>query len=103
MTVASIEHIEVDNSGTARIVGQRTKVIQIVMDKMANGWSPEEIQSQYPHLSLAQIHAALAYYYDHQAQLDAQIQRDLQHAEQMRDQAEPSPIVQKLRSMGKLP
>jgi uncharacterized protein (DUF433 family) len=60
MTVASIEHIELDNSGTARIVGQRTKVVQIVMDKMANGWSPEEIQGQYPHLSLAQIHAALA-------------------------------------------
>jgi len=102
MSVASIEHIEVDNNGTARIVGQRTKVVQIVMDTMANGWSPEEIHAQYPHLSLAQIHAALSYYYDHQTQLDAQIKRDLQDAEQMRDRAEPSPIVQKLRSMGKL-
>ena len=103
MSVASIEHIEVDNDGTARIIGQRTKVVQIVMDTMANDWRPDEIHAQYSHLSLAQIHAALAYYYDHQKQLDAQSQRDLRDAEQMRDQAEPSPIAQKLRSMGKLP
>ena len=103
MTVASIDHIDVDESGAARIAGLRTKVIQIVMDKIANDWSPEEIQSEYPHLSLAHVHAALAYYYDHQAELDAQIERDIELAQQIQNQAEPSSIVQKLRSMGKLP
>ena len=103
MPVASIDHIDVDEHGAARIVGHRTKVIQIVMDKMANGWGPEEIQAQYPHLSLAHVHAALAYYYDHQAELDAEIERDVALTEQMRKQAETSPVVQKLRSMGKLP
>jgi hypothetical protein len=73
------------------------------MDKMAHAWSPEEIRSQYPHLTLAQIHAAFAYYYDHIEQLDAQIAADLAEAEVARQRANPSPTVMKLRAMGKLP
>ncbi len=103
MAMVSMEHIDVDGNGIARIAGKRTKVIQIVMDKMANGWSPEDIQAQYPHLSLAQIHAAFAYYYDHKAELDAQIEQDLKEAEALRAQAGESPIVKKLKALGKLP
>lgn len=103
MSVASIEHIEVDENGVARIAGHRTKVIQLVMDKMANDWTPEQIHAQYSYLSLAKIHAAFAYYYDHQAELDAQIRRDAEQAQRLRDEAGVSPIVEKLRSMGKLP
>jgi len=102
MTVASIEHIEIDDAGVARIVGKRTKVIQIVMDWMANGWTPEEIHTQYPRLSLSQIHAAFAYYYDHQEELDAAIKRDLQDAESLRGAAGDSPVVERLRQSGKL-
>jgi len=40
---------------------------------MAYGWSPEETHFQHPHLSLAQIHGALTYYYEHQSELDSQI------------------------------
>ncbi|HEV7224236.1 MAG TPA: hypothetical protein VGN42_16125 [Pirellulales bacterium] len=36
-----IEHIHLDARGVARIAGTRTKVIQIVMDKLANDWGPE--------------------------------------------------------------
>jgi hypothetical protein len=43
--------------------------------KQAHGSSPEEISFQHPHLSLAQIHAALSYYYDHQQEIDAYIER----------------------------
>jgi uncharacterized protein (DUF433 family) len=103
MPVVAIEHIEVDDKGVARIAGKRTKVIQIVMDKMAYHWTPEEIQAQHPHLTLAQIHAAFAYYYDHKAELDAQIEEDSRLAEEMRAQAGPSPIAAKLRALGKLP
>ncbi|MDP6357754.1 MAG: DUF433 domain-containing protein [Planctomycetota bacterium] len=102
MAVVAIEHIDVDSAGVARISGSRTKIIQIVMDRMANNWSAEDIRDQYPHLSLAQIHATLAYYYDHQAELDAQIESDSQQAREMRDQAGPSPIAERLRVEGKL-
>jgi uncharacterized protein (DUF433 family) len=101
--VVSIDHIDMDEKGVARIAGQRTKVIHLVMDKLANGWTPEEIHAQHPHLSLAQIHAAFAYYYDHQAELDAQIDRTLVESDALRQELGESPIVAKLRALGKLP
>jgi len=38
------------------------------------GNTPEEIQVKLPHLSLAQIYDALSFYYDHQADIDADIE-----------------------------
>ena len=67
--------IEIDEKGVPWISGANTKVIEVVLDKMAHGSSPEEMHLQYPHLSLAQIHAALSYYYEHQANMDAEIER----------------------------
>ena len=103
MTTISIEHIELDDAGVARISGTRTKVIQVVMDKMAYAWGSEEIQRQYPHLSLAEVHAAMAYYYDHQQELDVQIATDLKEAESLRTDSGESPVVAKLRAKGHLP
>jgi uncharacterized protein (DUF433 family) len=102
MPVVAIEHIDVDARGVARIVGKRTKVIQIVMDRMAYGWGPEEIHAQHPHLSLGQIYAAFAYYYDHKAELDAQIEADIRRADEMRAAAGDPPVVQRLKELGKL-
>ena len=103
MAHASIEHIEVDDKGVARISGKRTKVTQIIMDKMAYGFSPEQIQSEHSHLSLAEVHAAFTYYYDHQSELDAAIEEEIKFVESMRARQGESPVVQKLRAMGKLP
>ena len=64
MTVVSNNHVRLDEHGVAWIEGTRIKVIEVVLDKLAHGSSPEEIHFQYPHLSLSQIHGALAYYYD---------------------------------------
>lgn len=72
--------IYLDEQGRARIQGVRTKVIQIAIDRK-NGLDAEAIQEEYPYLSLAQIHAALAYYYDRQEEMDAQIARDAQDVE----------------------
>lgn len=55
-------HIEIDERGVAWITGANTKVIEVVLDKLAYGWSAEEIHFQHQGLSLAQIHAALTYY-----------------------------------------
>jgi uncharacterized protein (DUF433 family) len=83
MPIVSLEYIEVDDRGVAKIVGSRSKVMQIVMDTM-NGFSPEEIHVQYPHLSMAQIHAALAYYHDHKGEVDDQIAESVCYADEMR-------------------
>ncbi|MGH7128121.1 MAG: DUF433 domain-containing protein, partial [Planctomycetaceae bacterium] len=61
-------HILIDEKGVAWVRGTRARVIDIVLDKLAWGWSPEEIHYQhYGQYSMAQIHAAFCYYYDHQA------------------------------------
>ncbi len=57
---------------------------------------------QHPHLTLAQIHAALSYYYDHQLELDAEIERQSEQAARLRAGAVNSPARVKLRAMGKL-
>ena len=103
MTTALDGHITVDEKGVARIAGTRMKVINLVMDRMANGCTPEQLHEWYPHVSLAQICAALTYYYDHQSELDAQIRESIEYADRMRAEAGPSPVVERLRKAGKLP
>ena len=91
--------IELDEKGLAWINGANTKVIEVVLDKIAHGWSPEEMHRQHPHLSMAQIHAALSYYYEHQAELDADIERRYQEVEALRTQQPDSPLRQRLRAL----
>ena len=69
---------------------------------IGHGWSPEEIHFQHPHLSLAQIHAALGYYYDHRDELDAEVEQSLLEGDRLRAQVGESPVRKRLREMGKL-
>ena len=91
--------IEIDESGVAWISGANTKVVEVVLDKMAYGWSPEEMHRQHAHLSMAQIHAALAYYYEHQADIDAQIERDWQEVNELAARQPDSALRQRLREL----
>lgn len=90
--------IEIDGKGVPWISGANTKVVEVVLDKMAYGWSPEEMHRQHPHLSMAQIHAALSYYYEHQAEVDADIERRNQYVEEMRAQQRDPLTRQELES-----
>ena len=83
MPVVSLDYIEVDDRGVAKLIGTRSKVRQVVMD-VQNGMTPEQVHESYPHLSMAQIHAALAYYYDHKAAIDAEIEDGRRMDEEMR-------------------
>jgi uncharacterized protein (DUF433 family) len=66
-TPTTYEHILADPAlcgGLAHVAGSRVRVIDIVA-LHERGLAPEEILDSYEHLSLGQIHAALAYFYDH--------------------------------------
>lgn len=78
------EHITLDEAGVAWIEATRMKIIQLVQAHKAYGWSPEELYFQYPYLSLGQIYSALAYYWDHKDELDADILRRYDRVEQIR-------------------
>jgi uncharacterized protein (DUF433 family) len=102
MQAVATGHIHLDEKGVAWIDDANVKVIEVVLDKLAYGWSADEIHSQHPHLSLAQIHAALAYYYDHQVELDAEIGRRREEVEALMAQAGESPLKKRLLAAGKL-
>lgn len=90
------KHIKLDADGVARIAGTRSRVIDLAMERRAFGYSPEEMQRQHPHLSLAQIHAALAYYWDHQGELDAEIERRAEEVEATQQHMPPAPVMERL-------
>ncbi len=83
MTAVLATQIELDARGVAWLAGTTVKVAEVVMDKLAHGWSPEEIHLQHPHLTLAQIHAAFAWYYENQEALDEQIAASVVESEQL--------------------
>ncbi len=91
--------IELDEQGVAWISGTQVKVIEVALDKLAHGPSPEKMAFQYSHLSLAQIHAALAYYYEHQRELDADMQRRWLEAKALAAQETGSPLQWRLREL----
>ncbi len=81
MSMVAYPHIEITSQGVPILTGTATKVVEVVMDRLAHHCDADEIQRQHPHLHLAQIHSALAYYYDHQAELDEDINRRLRSAD----------------------
>jgi uncharacterized protein (DUF433 family) len=83
VTAVFATQIELDDRGVAWIGGTKVKVTEIVLDKIAYGWSPEEIHFQHPHLSLAQIHGALTYYYENQVRFDEEIKHQLDEATEL--------------------
>jgi len=91
--------IEIDESGVAWITGTNTKVCEVVVDTLAHGSSPDEIHFQYPHLSLAQIHAALSFYHLHRTQMEAEIQQCWLEANKLAEDEYKSPFHQRLREI----
>jgi uncharacterized protein (DUF433 family) len=92
------EHIILDEGQVPLIAGTRVKVIELVLDHLAYGWSPEELHFQHPHLTMGQIHSALAYYWDHKAELDRDMERRLQLVDQLQQTAPSSPLAERLKA-----
>jgi len=57
---------------------------------------------QHPYLTLGQIYSALAYYWDHQEELDRDIERRLQFVDQVQRVMGPSPLVARLQAKGSI-
>lgn len=89
--------IATDARGVAWIRGTQVKALEVVASHVAHGWSADEIRRQHPGLELAAIHGVLAWYYENRAACDAKLAVDLQLAERLRDDQEPSPLVARLR------
>lgn len=102
-TLAPLAHIRIDGQ-RACIDGTTYQVLDVVLDHRAHGWSPEEIYFQhYGQLSMAQIYAALSYYYDHQTEMDDAVQRQIEDVEALQARAGTSPFVARMRAEKRVP
>lgn len=94
------EHVILNGDNVPVIAETNMKVIELILGKMAYGWSPEELHFQHPYLTLGQIYSALAYYWDHKEELDRDIERRLQFVDQVQRAMGPSPLVARLQAKG---
>jgi uncharacterized protein (DUF433 family) len=92
------EHIEITPGiagGKPRIAGRRITVQDIVIWHDRLGMSVDEIASEYD-LTPADIHAALAYYFDHAAEIDRSLREESVFVKALRQRI-PSKVSRKLR------
>lgn len=68
--------------GKLRVEGTRITVLQLAL-LYRRGLTPEEIADQYPHLSLAQVYAALAYYHANREEIEAAWQQEEEDARRL--------------------
>ena len=93
-------HIVVDEQGVPWIEDATMKVIELVLDQQAYGGTPEQLQEQHPYLTFGQIYSAFAYYWDHKAALDVDMEQRLQRVEQLQRESHPSQFEERLKRKG---
>lgn len=78
------------------------KLVELILDNIAYGWSPEELHFQHPYLSMGQIHSALSYYWDHKLAVDQDIERRLALVNSIERDLQPNRLDERLRKKGLL-
>lgn len=96
---ASTEHIEIVEGARGLkpvIRGTRIRVVDVLNWYESMGWSVSKIVEEFPHLTPADVHAALAYYWDHKDEIDRWIVEDEAYVEEMR-RLHPSRLEEQLK------
>jgi uncharacterized protein (DUF433 family) len=83
-------------SGQPRIAGTRIKVKHVYTWVERMGMTPAQVVAEYPHLTMAQVHAALAYYWSHQGEIHQDIENEEKLVAELRAKAEPSKLQERL-------
>ena len=83
-------------SGQPRVAGTRIKVKHIYTWVERSGMSPAQVVAEYPHLTMAQVHAALAYYWSHPDEIQQDIDNEEKLVAELRVKAGPSRIQERL-------
>jgi hypothetical protein len=72
------------------------------MDYLAYGWSPDEMCRQHSYLTPAEAHAAMAYYFDHQDEIEREITAECREADAARAASAGSRLRARLGARGLL-
>jgi uncharacterized protein (DUF433 family) len=91
-------HVVKEEGRPARLEGHaRTRVAMIVADYIWRGWSAEEIALKYPYLTPAEVHAAMAYYFDHREEIDQELAAEDRDVEEWKRTHPTSPVLTRLK------
>ena len=99
MSVASLayEHLDCSVEGKPVIAGKNFKVVHLVREHLAYGWSAEELALNHPQLTLGEIYCALAYYADHREQMDRDLAASESQAGKMHDEPRHRRVATRLK------
>lgn len=91
------QHIQTDPlTGKPCIAGTGIRVWDIYVLHERQGRMPDEIVAAYPHVTLADVYAALAYYWDNKDEIDRQMKEADEFIEQLKAANDPGPLARKL-------
>ncbi len=82
--------------GSIRI-GRSRVPLDSILHEFTHGATAEQIQDDFPSLSLREIYGAISYYLDHQEQVEAYLLRREQEADRVRVETEDRPRIDALR------
>ncbi len=102
MNNSMVEHISSDPNicgGKPCIAGTRIRVWDIYVASEWRGETPDQIVAQYPRLTLAQVHAALAFYWDNREAIDLQMKAADVFVEQLKQRLGLGPLAKKLTNV----
>jgi len=85
--------------GRPRVAGTRIRVQDIYVWHDLQGRSADEIVASFPQLTLGDVHAALAYAFDHRAEICFALAEDDRLIDELRRQTGPGPL-EELRNSG---
>jgi uncharacterized protein (DUF433 family) len=94
------EHIILNDTRVPIISGTTMKVVELVLAQAAYGWSAEELHIQFPYLTLGQIYSALAYYWDHREEFEANIESRLEKVSRIQKEIPIPPLIARLKKKG---
>ncbi len=97
LTATTWPFIDLDDTGCLTILAKGSKVLQLVREHLAFDWEAEQLHRQHPHLSLAEVHAALGYYYEHRVECDAAVERDENRLAELKHQLVDPGLQERLR------
>jgi uncharacterized protein (DUF433 family) len=85
--------------GQARIDGTRITVKHVYRWVEEMGMAPAQVVEQYPHLTRAQVHAALAYYWSHRDETHRDIDEEDRFVAELKAKAGPSKLQSRLATL----
>ena len=83
--------------GKARIAGTRIKVKHVYIWVEQQGMTPAHVVAENPHITMAQVHAALAYYWSHSSEIKQEIEDEEKLVAELQAKAGPSKLAEKLK------